>query len=120
MQTQELAKDFVALLKKHDDAGAAARYNADDIVSYEAMDGPMAVVRGKEEVKKKGEWWVANHEVHSADVEGPYMNGDQFAVRFKYDITSKQDGKRMKMDEVGLYTVKNGKVVEERFLYGQE
>jgi ketosteroid isomerase-like protein len=119
MSTTDLAKDFVGMLKKRDDAGAAAKYNADSIASYEAMDGPMAVCNGKDAVKKKGEWWTANHEVHSASAEGPYVNGDQFVVHFKYDVTPKETGKRMQMDEVGIYTVKNGKIVEERFCYMQ-
>ncbi|MDW6025229.1 nuclear transport factor 2 family protein [Mesorhizobium sp. BAC0120] len=117
MTTAELAKAFTDLLKQGDHAGAAAKYNADDIVSYEAMEGPMAVCRGKDAVKQKGDWWSANHEVHGASVEGPYVNGDQFAVRFMMDITSKQTGERVKMDEVGLYTVNDDKIVEERFYY---
>ena len=79
--------------------------------------GPMAVCRGKEAVKQKGEWWQANHEVHGGSVQGPYVNGDQFALRFTFDITPKSTGQRVTMDEVGLYTVKNGKISEERFYY---
>ena len=116
MTTAETAKDFTELLKQGND-DAAAKYNADDIVSYEAMDGPMAVCRGKEAVKQKGDWWRQNHEVHGASVEGPFVNGDQFAVRFKYDITPKATGERVAVDEIGLYTVKGGKIVEERFFY---
>src|SRR5262245_24721131 len=106
MTTAELAKDFTDLLKQGDHEGAAAKYNADDIVSYEAMEGPMAVCKGKEAVKQKGEWFFANHEVHGGSVEGPYVNGDQFAVRFTMDLTPKSTGERTTMDEVGLYTVK--------------
>ena len=117
MTTTDLAKDFVSMLQQRDDAGAAAKYNADSIASYEAMDGPMAVCKGKAEVKKKGEWFFANHEVHSSSAEGPFVNGDQFVVRFKYDVTPKATGKRMQMDEVGIYTVKDGRIAEERFCY---
>ena len=34
------------------------------------------------------------------------------------DVTVKETGARMTMDEIGVYTVKNGKIVEERFFYG--
>lgn len=119
MNTTELAKDFVALLKANDHAGAAAKYNSADIVSYEAMEGPMAVCRGASEVKAKGEWWFANHDVHGGTVEGPYVNGDQFVVRFTMEVTPKATGQRMHMDEMGVYTVKAGKIVEERFYYAQ-
>jgi ketosteroid isomerase-like protein len=117
MSIEALAKDFTALLKegKHDQAAAA--YNADDIASYENMPGPMAVCRGKEAVQKKGEWWAANHEVHEVSADGPYLNGDQFAVRFYVDDTVKETGERRKMHEIGLYTVRDGKIVEERFFY---
>ncbi len=117
MSTEQIAKDFVALLKegKHDEA--ASRFNAEDIVSYENMPGPMAVCRGKEAVRQKGEWWAAHHEMHDFSSEGPYLNGDQFAVRFHVDVTVKETGERRIMDEVGLYTIGDGKIVEERFFY---
>ena len=57
MTTSELAKDFTDLLKQNDHEGAAEKYNADNIVSYETPDGPMAVCEGKEAVKQKGDWW---------------------------------------------------------------
>ncbi|MBZ9656750.1 nuclear transport factor 2 family protein [Phyllobacterium lublinensis] len=117
MTTLELAKDFTNILRTGDHEGAAAKYNSDSIASYEAMEGPMAVCRGKEEVRAKGDWWQANHEVHGASVEGPYVNGEQFVVRFTMDVTPKATGQRITMDEVGIYTVQDGKIVEERFYY---
>ncbi len=119
MTITELAKDFTSLLKKNDHEKAAHKYNAHNIVSYEAMDGPMAVCEGKDAVQKKSDWWRENHAVHGGSVEGPYVNGDQFVVRFTMDVTPKQTGKRIKMDEMGVYTVKNGKIVSERFYYLQ-
>lgn len=98
MNTSELAKGFTDLLKQNDHEGAGKKYNADSIVSYEAMEGPMAVCEGKEAVKQKGEWWAANHEVHGASVEGPFVNGDQFAVRFTMEITPKETGERVTME----------------------
>ena len=68
-------------------------------------------------VKGKGEWWVNNHTVHSAVVNGPWPHGDRFIVGFQYDITNIPSGNRMKMDEVGLYTVRDGKIVREEFFY---
>ncbi|MBC7975998.1 MAG: nuclear transport factor 2 family protein, partial [Myxococcales bacterium] len=47
----------------------------------------------------------------------PYPNGDRFAVRFNYDVTHKPSSKRIQMDEVALYTVKDGKIVREEFFY---
>lgn len=116
MTTADIAKEFTAALKsgKFEDA---ERFWSDDVVSIEAMDGPMKEARGKAAVHAKGEWWTANHEVHKFETSGPFVNGDQFALRFVLDVTPKESGKRMQMDEVGLYTVRNGKIVEERFFY---
>ena len=119
MSTQDIANDLVALCKagKFDEAGE--KYWADDVLSVEAAPGDMAQIRGKDAARGKGEWWWSNaHEVHSSEVEGPYVNGDQFVVRFKMDLTQKETGNRIQMDEVGVYTIKNGKIAEERFFYG--
>jgi len=117
MKTQELATEFVALCKagKFDEAGD--RFWSPDIVSIEPMEGEMAVLKGLAAVKAKGEWWYANHEVHGTEAQGPYVNGDQFAVRFNLDVTAKASGQRMQMEEIGLYTVKDGRITEERFLF---
>ena len=118
MTVRDIAEDFVALCEAGDFETPGQKYWADDVLSVEAMPGDMAEIRGKDAVKGKGDWWAANHEVHSSVVEGPYVNGDQFVVRFKMDLTERQSGNRMKMDEVGVYTVKDGKIAEERFFYG--
>lgn len=116
MSTAEIAKQFAAFLKQGK-AEEAEKLWSDDIVSIEAMDGPMQVCSGLKAVKAKGEWWMANHEIHAFETHGPYVNGDQFALRFFVDVTRKESGERVAMDEIGLYTVKNGRVVEERFFY---
>jgi ketosteroid isomerase-like protein len=117
MNTRELANAFISMLKAGQHDEAAARFNSPDIVSREAMEGAMAEVRGTDAVRQKAEWWYANHEVHSAESIGPFVNGDQFAVIFRMDVTVKQTGVREQMEEVGLYTVADGKIVEERFYY---
>lgn len=117
MDVTEIANRFAALCRegRHEEAGAT--FWSDDIVSIEAMQGPMARVEGRAAVKAKSDWWTANHEVHGGETHGPYVNGDQFALRFHLDVTARETGQRMQMEEIGLYTVRDGKVVEERFFY---
>lgn len=117
MTTQETANAFTALCKAGQFEEAGKQFWADTVVSLEAMDGDMARVQGRAAVEAKGAWWYANNEVHGVKVEGPYVNGNQFVVRFTMDITPK-DGARMSMDEAGLYTVQDGKITEEKFYYG--
>jgi len=117
MNTQELAKAFTDLCAKGELEAAGKKFWSDDIVSREPMTGDMAELKGRKAVEGKNEWWNANHEVHNFKVEGPYVHGDQFVVRFKGEVTPKGQ-KRMHLDEVGLYTVRNGKIVEESFFMG--
>jgi hypothetical protein len=59
---------------------------------------------------------MKNHEVHNAKVGGPFVARDKFVVRFDIDVTEKNSGQRFQASEVGIYTVKDGKVVHEEFL----
>jgi ketosteroid isomerase-like protein len=117
MSTMDTAKSFTDALKKQDYAAAEAHWS-DDVVSFENMEGPMQRLEGRAAVHGKSAWWFDNHTIHSFGVQGPYVSGDQFALQFKIDVTNKQSGQRMAMDEIGLYTVRNGKVIEERFFNG--
>ena len=118
MNTQELAKAFTDMCAKGDLDAAGKKFWSDDIVSREPMTGDMAELKGRKAVEGKSQWWNENHEVHNFKVEGPYVHGDQFVLRFKSDVTPKGQ-KRMHLDEVGLYTVRNGKIVEESFFMGR-
>lgn len=120
MDTREVAAEFTRLCKAGQADEAGEKFWSDKVVSIEAMDGPMSRCSGIQEVRAKGQWWYENHDVHAFETEGPYVNGDQFALQFTIDVTPKtgeRAGQRTKMTEIGLYTVQGGKVVEERFLY---
>jgi hypothetical protein len=117
MNTQDIANDLVQMCKAGKFAEAGEKYWSSDVVSIEAGEGDMARLQGLEAVRGKTDWWENNNEVHGVQVDGPYVNGDQFVVRFKMDMTPK-GGERRTMDETGLYTIKNGKIAEERFFYG--
>lgn len=122
MTTKEIADRLVALCRVGKNLEAIETLLSDDVVSVEAMSGGdmPALMTGKAAVRGKGEWWVANNKVHSAHAEGPFPNGDRFAVIFKYDVTPTSGpmmGRRMKMHEVALYTVENGLITREEFFY---
>lgn len=116
MSIHQLAQAFTELCAagKFDEAGA--RYWSDDVISREPM-GDGAVAEGLAAVQAKGARWAQSNTIHSVKVEGPFVSGAQFAVRFTMDITPK-DQARLTLDEVGLYTVKDGKISAESFFYG--
>jgi len=41
---------------------------------------------------------------------------DRFVVQYDIDVTDKNSKNRMQLSEVGVYTVKDGKIVREEFL----
>ena len=120
--TLTVGKKLVELCKQGKNDEAMDTLYSPNIVSVEAGSGGNmpAKMEGIAAVKGKSEWWVANHEVHKAEAEGPYPNGDRFVVHFKYEVTAKAGpmaGKRFVMDEAALYTVKDGKITHEEFFY---
>jgi ketosteroid isomerase-like protein len=60
-------------------------------------------------------------EEHETRVEGPFFFGeDQFSCLFAVDATDKESGNRFQMQEIGVYHVKDGKIVREEFHYPVE
>ena len=120
MTTQEIADRLVELCKQGQFHTAMEELYAADIVSVEAMamPGVSREVQGMEAVAAKGKWWVDNHEVHSAEVEGPLVAGNHFAVTFKMDVTFKPESRRHTMEEIAVYECKDGKIAREEFFYG--
>jgi len=118
MDTLEIANKLVALCKEGKYEDAKVLY-APEAVSVEAgaPPGQAREAAGLAAIKAKGDWWVANHEVHSAQAAGPWPHGDRFIVGFRFDVTMKSNGHRFTMEEMALYTVKDGKIVREEFFY---
>jgi ketosteroid isomerase-like protein len=122
MSAMEVGRKLVALCQEGKNLEALDTLYDKDAESIEAMGMPEmpAEMKGLDALRKKNQWWFANNEVHSGSARGPFPNGDRFAVIFNYDVTPKSGpmaGRRMQMEEVGLYTVKGGKIVREEFFY---
>jgi len=119
MTTQEVADQLVSLCREGKFSEAVNTLYAEDIVSVEAAAPPggSRESKGLEAVKAKGDWWQANHEVHSSTVEGPLVAGSHFSTTFKMDVTFKPQERRFQMEEIAVYKVKDGKVVYEEFFY---
>ena len=117
--TTAVAQELVALCREGKNMDAINRLYSPDIVSIEPMGGPdmPAEMKGIDAIRGKNEWWLANHEVHSATANGPFIGDKDFVAHYIYDVTFKPTGKRMQMKELALYTVKDGKVVREEFFY---
>ena len=117
MNTEEVAKKVVELVRKQAWYEALDLYD-DNIVSVEAfsMSGGSPETRGKEGVRGKIDWWVNAMEIHSFKASEPFIAHDRFVVQYDAEVTDKQSKQRRQMSEVGVYTVKDGKIVREEFL----
>ena len=118
MNTEEVAKKVVELVKKQAWHEALDTLYSNDIVSVEARasNGESAEKRGLDQVRGKTDWWVKAMEIHNFKVSGPFVAHDRFVVQYDIDVTEKESKKRMQLSEVGVYTVKDGKIVREEFL----
>ena len=120
MNNLEIGQRLVALCNTGNSEEAVSELYADDIVSIEGAEGDEmpARIEGIEAVRQKGDWWFGNNEVHSLAADGPYagLAADQFAVQFNIDLTP-TGGQRQQIAEVGLYSTRDGKVIQEEFLF---
>src|ERR1700676_3560511 len=88
--TATVAEELVSLCRAGRNLDAINSLYSKDIVSVESMGNEQMpqTMKGLDAVRQKSEWWVANNEVHSAKVDGPFIGeDDKFAVYYNYDIT---------------------------------
>jgi hypothetical protein len=117
--TAAVAQELVSLVRNGKIAECVNKFYSPNIVSVEpeGFENMPAEQKGIDAVRGKNEWWMANNELHSVDIRGPFLAQDQFAVQYSWDTTFKPTGKRNTLKEVGVYTVKDGKIVREEFYY---
>lgn len=117
--TAAVAQELVALCRAGRNLDAVNKLYSPRIVSVEPVGSPEmpAEMNGIDAIRGKHQWWEENNEVHSMEVNGPYLGEGQFAVQFTFDATFKPTGQRNKLTEMALYTVKDGKIVREEFFY---
>lgn len=120
MDLIDIAQTFVDRVSQGEEGWILDHLYAPTAVSVEGPGGDPDMVRteGLEAIRAKHEWWTAQHEVHASQVTGPYLGAqsDVFVVRFNLDVTP-QGGSRENMEEVGMFTVQDGKIVKEEFSY---
>src|SRR5689334_15557696 len=102
---KKIGTELVELCKQGKNEAAIERLYHPNIVSMEAAAPPgmSREAKGIQAVLGKSKWWNDVHEVHSAEIRGPFPHDDKFAVYLKYDITNRQTKQRFNMEEVALY-----------------
>ena len=120
MTTQQVADRFYELSKEGKFDVIQDELFADNAQSIEpphALTLGMQNASGLDAIKKKGEQFNNMvEETHSAYSSEPVVGGNFFSVAMGLDVTMKGAG-RMKMDEIAVYEVKDGKIVKEQFFF---
>jgi limonene-1,2-epoxide hydrolase len=118
MTTRAIAARLAELCRKGDFETAQKELFAKDAVSIEpyATDDFEKETKGLDEILAKGEKFQSMVEaMHGGvDISDPVFAENSFALSMTMDITMKQKG-RMKMSELCVYEVKDGKIVSEQF-----
>ncbi|MGP1273686.1 MAG: SnoaL-like domain-containing protein [Phycisphaerales bacterium] len=85
---------------------------------FVSVEGSGEEARGFDGVAAKQKAWMDAHTMHGFEAEGPYLGRDAVVIRYTIDVEPK-DGSwpRMTMAEAAVYTVRDGKVVREEFMY---
>jgi ketosteroid isomerase-like protein len=116
MTTMEVGNRLVELVRAGQEPTVWEELYHPEIVSIEAA-GPERESKGLNAIRGKAEWFNSMFENHGVEVLGPYANEDKFAVHYCYDLTTKEGGHRIKMNEIALYQVKDDRIIWEKFYY---
>jgi len=73
---------------------------------------------GRRAVEAKNAEWSSKHTMLGGAAEGPFVGSTGFSVKFRLHVKVNETGAEMVMNEVGVYTVRDGKIVREEFMYG--
>jgi len=117
MTTKEIAAKFYEYMQQGAFDKIYAELCSSDFSSEETpgSDWPKAV--GMEQIREKGKKWNETIEaMHGGTCEKPFVAGNYFTCYMTMDFTPK-GGERTNMEEIGFYTVKDGKIVSEQFFY---
>ena len=115
----EIGSAVVAHLNSgaHDDTPLWDKHWSRDFASIEGMGANLAW-HGRKAVFEKCQSWMNDNTVHGCRAEGPFVGSTGFSVHITMDVEEKKTGNRRTMREVAVYTVQDGKVVREEFMYG--
>jgi hypothetical protein len=121
MTTQETAARYQELMNQREFIEIQDTLYDEQVVCREmdkaASMGMAIITTGREAIKAKGVARRAAIEaIHSYECSKPIAAGEFFSVVLKQEVTFK--GKpRQTLEEIGVFQVKDGKVVREQFFY---
>lgn len=117
MTTKEIAAKFHEYMQQGAFDKIYAELYSPSATSEEAPGSDWPKAEGMEAIHEKGKKWAETiEEMHGGTTAEPVVAGNYFTCYMTMDFTPK-GGPRTSMEEIGFYTVKDGKIVSEQFFY---
>lgn len=119
MTIQEIATRLANYCREGQFEAAQREFFAEDVVSIEAFATPgfEKETKGFQQNIDKGHLFESMvEEVHGIVVSEPLTTENTIAFTLNMDLTMKGRG-RSNMNELAVYTVKDGKIIAEQFFY---
>lgn len=118
MSTQQVADRFYELAQQSQWEQIYHELYSNNAWSIEPeTSNGLPTVQGMDKIREKGKQWNEMIEaVHGGYCNSPQVAGNYFTCTMGMEATMKGQG-RVKMDEVALYEVKEGKIVKEQFFF---
>lgn len=116
----DIARDFTDMLRQGQFVAARERFWAADVRSIEPQDLPdgiAAEVSGIAAALAKTIRWFGSRHVHDLSIDGPFVTGNQFALFLDMMIAGQPSGTDQPFTEIAIFTVRDGRIIEERFFY---
>ena len=117
MTTQEVADRFYELAQEGKFDLIQEELFDENVRSVEPTHSNWKSVQGLDKVKEKGKQWNEMvEEMHGGYTGEPQVVGNFFACAMGMDVTMKGQP-RIKVDELAVYEVRDGKIVLEQFFF---
>lgn len=118
MTIKKIAEQLVNYLEQGQFEKALRDLFAEEAVSIEPEKSNIPVFQGLQAILKKGEDFRNSVEVwHGLSVSAPLITKEYFAISFTVELTYKGQKEPTTLEELIIYQVKNGKIIQEQFIY---
>ena len=117
MNTNDVAQKWYNMCQSQKNLDCVNELYADNVTSREMPGMPGELTQGKQNVWNKNKEWLDNvAEFHGGNISEPTVAGNHFTSKMDFDVTFKDRG-RQQMEELAVFEVQDGKIVNEQFYY---
>jgi ketosteroid isomerase-like protein len=115
MTTREIGERLVELIRGQQFVQAVEELYAPDVSSRENCEAPIS---GYDAVLENNRRWVETMKIHRFEVPAYWVDEDTIIIEMDSDFTHVEIGRAYHSEQIGVYRVRDGKIVSSRFYYG--